>query len=172
MTVSLSFIADCLSPRNRAACFGLIMACFRCVCRATMGWLCVMAGNAAATLPLPLLPTARCTWVAVLRLLSCCLLPPDRAVAELCFFLCLGIFLRSVAIFIGPPVGAMLAPLTAALGALGTVAGCALYTLLLLPESLTPEAKAAVRAGGGCGESAVRLLDHASRQHSTTLRQH
>lgn len=76
VTVSLSFIADSLSPRNRAACFGLIMACF------------------------------------------------------------------SVAIFIGPPVGAMLPPLTAALGALGTVVGCALYTLLVLPESLTPEAKA------------------------------
>lgn len=56
---------------------------------------------------------------------------------------------RSVAIFIGPPVGAMLPPLTAALGALGTVVGCALYTLLVLPESLTPEAKAMVRLGKG-----------------------
>lgn len=52
--------------------------------------------------------------------------------------------LFSVAIFIGPAAGASLAPLTAALGALGAVGVCALYTLLILPESLSPEAKAAV----------------------------
>lgn len=49
-----------------------------------------------------------------------------------------------MAIFIGPAAGASLAPLTAALGALGAVGVCALYTLLILPESLSPEAKAAV----------------------------
>ena len=57
----------------------------------------------------------------------------------------------------------MLPPLTAALGALGTVLGCALYTLLVLPESLTPEAKAAVRLGkrpqqNECFNCGLRLL--------------
>lgn len=51
---------------------------------------------------------------------------------------------RSVAIFVGPAVGATMRPLTAAVGAVGTVAFCAAYTLLFLPESLSPEAKAAV----------------------------
>ena len=53
---------------------------------------------------------------------------------------------RSVAIFVGPSVGAALTPLTAAIAALGSVGVCALYTLTLLPESLSPEAKASVRS--------------------------
>ena len=54
---------------------------------------------------------------------------------------------RSVAIFIGPAAGAAMAPVTAALASLGTVGACAAYTLLILPESLSPGAKAAVGLG-------------------------
>jgi hypothetical protein len=51
---------------------------------------------------------------------------------------------RSVAINVGPSMGAALAPLTDAIAALGTVGVCAAYTLLILPDSLSEEAKAAV----------------------------
>lgn len=46
-------------------------------------------------------------------------------------------------------------PLTAALSALAVVAACSVYTLLVLPESLTLKARAVVR---GCrGPGAVRV---------------
>ncbi|KAL4420298.1 hypothetical protein ABPG77_001388 [Micractinium sp. CCAP 211/92] len=79
VTVAIAFCADLLCQRNRAATFGLIMACF------------------------------------------------------------------SIAVFVGPATGAALDPLTACLAALGTVAGCALYTLLILPESLSDDARVAAR---------------------------
>ena len=50
----------------------------------------------------------------------------------------------AVAIFIGPAAGARLAPAAAAYGALGTVAACMLYTLTILPESLSAEAREGV----------------------------
>ena len=49
-------------------------------------------------------------------------------------------------------MGAAMPPLAAAWAALGTVLGCLLYVLLLLPESLTEEAKEEV--GGS------RVLHH------------
>lgn len=79
VTVSIAFCADLLCQRNRAATFGLIMACF------------------------------------------------------------------SIAVFVGPATGAALQPLTACLAALGTVVVCALYTLLLLPESLSADARSAAK---------------------------
>ncbi|EFN55254.1 hypothetical protein CHLNCDRAFT_134588 [Chlorella variabilis] len=66
-----------------------------------------------------------------------------RANRAATFGLIMAIF--SVAIFIGPAAGAAMAPVTAALASLGTVGACAAYTLLILPESLSPGAKAAAR---------------------------
>jgi hypothetical protein len=62
----------------------------------------------------------------------------------------------SVAIFIGPSTGAALAPLTAAITALGTVGVCAAYTLLILPESLSEDAKAGV-SHLVCGRACLHL---------------
>ncbi len=41
-----------------------------------------------------------------------------------------------------------MAPESAAVGVLGTLCACLVYVALVLPESLTPEAKEEVGAGG------------------------
>lgn len=154
VTVSLAFIADLLGPRNRAACFGLIMASFRCAggrrggrcaavrcavvscaaprCAAARSWRCAGRANdqEAARRSAPLTSPPHATLAHLHQHM-----PPHHP------------HLRSVAIFIGPTAGSFLPPLSAAVGALATVGACAAYTLLLLPESLSPE-KAAV--GGVC----------------------
>lgn len=53
----------------------------------------------------------------------------------------------SLAIFIGPALGAHMTAPAAALGALGTVLVCLAYVALALPESLTAEAREEVRGG-------------------------
>jgi hypothetical protein len=57
-------------------------------------------------------------------------------------------------------MGAALAPLTDAIAALGTVGVCAAYTLLILPDSLSEEAKAAVSqpVGGRDASCWLQLL--------------
>lgn len=51
----------------------------------------------------------------------------------------------SVAVLIGPPLGALLQPATAPAVTIGVVVLCMLCTLILLPESLSPQAKQQVR---------------------------
>ncbi|PSC69918.1 CWF19 2 [Micractinium conductrix] len=73
----------------------------------------------------------------------------------------------SVAIFVGPAAGAAMEPLTAALSALAVVAACSVYTLLVLPESLTLKARAVAHRshhaaarehGGGAGAGGLRTV--------------
>jgi hypothetical protein len=68
-------------------------------------------------------------------------------------------------VIVGPAAGAAIDPITAALAALAVVGTCALYTLFILPESLSPQA---IEAVSGLGGQSVGTLVQVAKSFAET----